>query len=103
MRIEGENGNKVSDTYNPWPSYNYTGKLRPHKKEQRREVPEHINRPDYALHPGGIPLSEQAVRGSGQIKVLDDEEIEGMKVACKVHISVICGIVKYIYTCKKTL
>lgn len=81
---EGENGNKVSDTYNPWPNYTYTGKLRPYKKEHRREVPESINRPDYALHPAGIPLSEQAVRGSGQIKVLDDEEIEGMRVACKV-------------------
>lgn len=81
---EGENGNKVSDSYNPWPTYNYTGKLRPYKKEQRREVPDCINRPDYALHPTGVPLSEQAVRGSGQIKILDDEEIEGMRVACKV-------------------
>ncbi|KMQ89629.1 methionine aminopeptidase 1-like protein [Lasius niger] len=81
--VEGENGNKVSDIYNPWPTYNYTGKLRPYKKEQRREVPDCINRPDYALHPTGVPLSEQAVRGSGQIKILDDEEIEGMRVACK--------------------
>lgn len=30
-----------------------------------------------------MPLSEQAVRGSAQIKILDDEEIEGMRVACK--------------------
>lgn len=82
--IEGEDGNKISNTYNPWPSYNYTGKLRPCKKEPRREVPEYIKRPDYALHPAGIPLSEQAVKGSGQIKLLDDEEIEGMRVACKV-------------------
>ncbi|XP_020288896.1 methionine aminopeptidase 1 [Pseudomyrmex gracilis] len=80
---KGEDGNKISNTYNPWPSYNYTGKLRPHKKELRREVPEYINRPDYAVHPAGIPLSEQAVKGSGQIKILDDEEIEGMRVACK--------------------
>lgn len=34
-------------------------------------------RPDYADHPQGFPLSEQAVKGSGHIKVLDDEEIEG--------------------------
>ncbi|TGZ56680.1 methionine aminopeptidase 1 [Temnothorax longispinosus] len=81
---KGENGNKViTDHYNPWPTYNYTGKLRPYKREQRREVPERIARPDYALHPAGIPLSEQAVKGSGQIKILDDEEIEGMRVACK--------------------
>lgn len=84
MIKEGENGNKVPDTYNPWPTYNYTGKLRPYEKEQSREVPEHIARPDYALHPAGIPLSEQAVKGSGQIKILNDEEIEGMRVACKV-------------------
>lgn len=58
--------------------------MRPYKKEQRREVPDCINRPDYALHPTGVPLSEQAVRGSGQIKILDDEEIESMRVACKV-------------------
>lgn len=40
-------------------------------------MPEHIGRPDYADHPQGFPLSEQAVKGSGHIKVLDDEEIEG--------------------------
>ncbi|XP_012283532.1 methionine aminopeptidase 1 [Orussus abietinus] len=80
---KGENGNKSSDEYNPWSSYNYTGKLRPFRKHPTREVPASIARPDYALHSLGIPLSEQAVRGSAQIKVLDDEEIEGMRVACK--------------------
>lgn len=75
--------NKSSE-YNPWPSYHYTGKLRPFKRESRREVPECISRPDYAQHPTGIPISEQAVRGSAQIKILNDEEIEGMRVACKV-------------------
>ncbi|XP_015588470.1 methionine aminopeptidase 1 [Cephus cinctus] len=80
---KGENGNKSSDEYNPWPSYHFTGKLRPYKREPLRQVPESIGRPDYALHPTGIPLSEQAVRGSAQIKVLNDEEIEGMRVACK--------------------
>lgn len=58
--------------------------MRPYEKEERREVPERINRPDYASHSAGIPLSEHAVRGSGQIKILDDEEIEGMRIACKV-------------------
>ncbi|XP_023225886.1 methionine aminopeptidase 1-like [Centruroides sculpturatus] len=50
--------------YNPWPWYEFTGKLRPF------QVVRH-------------PLSEQAVKGSTHIKVLDDEEIEGLKVACK--------------------
>lgn len=80
---KGTGGDKSSDEYNPWPSYHYTGKLRPFIREPRREVPEHIKRPDYATHPAGFSVSEQTVRGSAQIKVLDDEEIEGMRVACK--------------------
>lgn len=79
---KGENGSD-SDQYNPWPSYRYTGKLRPYRREAKREVPSSIARPDYAQNTDGIPYSEQAVRGLAQIKVLDDEEIEGMRVACK--------------------
>lgn len=55
----------------------FTGRLRPFPQSDKRIVPDHIPRPDYADHPKGYPLSEQAVKGSGQIKVLDDEEIEG--------------------------
>jgi methionyl aminopeptidase len=80
---EGNNKNDSED-YNPWPYYQFTGKLHPAPREHIREVPESIARPDYALHPTGIPLSEQALRGSAQIKVLSDEEIEGMRIACKV-------------------
>ncbi|XP_043482506.1 methionine aminopeptidase 1 [Leptopilina heterotoma] len=79
---KGEGTNK-SGEYNPWPHYHYSGKLRPYKKESRRLVPPAIARPDYAVHPEGIPLGEQEVRGSSLIKVLDDEEIEGMRVSCK--------------------
>ncbi|XP_033330043.1 methionine aminopeptidase 1 [Megalopta genalis] len=78
---KGTGADTSSNDYNPWPYYHYTGQLRPYKREPRREVPEHIKRPDYATT--GIPVSEQAVRDSSQIKVLDDEEIEGMRVACK--------------------
>ena len=49
-------------------------------------MPAHIPRPDYADHPQGYPLSEIAERGSTTVKVLDDEEIAGLKVACKVNI-----------------
>lgn len=84
LLLEGTGGDKSSNEYNPWPFYHYTGKLRPHKRESRREVPEHIKRPDYATHPTGLSVSEQSMRGSAQIKILDDEEIEGMRVACKV-------------------
>nr|CAI5837020.1 unnamed protein product [Callosobruchus analis] len=79
-------GDTTSDKdagYNPWPHYNFTGKLRPFPQSPKRTVPESIKRPDYGDHPQGIPISEQAVKGSGLIKVLDDEEIEGMRVSCK--------------------
>lgn len=50
-------------------------------------MPPHIPRPDYADHPEGVPVSEQAVRGSAQIKSLTEDEEEGMRVACKVRCS----------------
>ncbi|KAF6207728.1 hypothetical protein GE061_016176 [Apolygus lucorum] len=76
-------GDSNGDAFNPWPNYHYTGKLRPFKQSQRRTVPKEIGRPDYADHPEGIPLSEQKMKQSAQIKALSDEEIEGMRVACK--------------------
>ncbi|XP_008559022.1 methionine aminopeptidase 1 [Microplitis demolitor] len=82
---KGDTKKSSSDEYNPWPSYHFTGKLRPYPTHPKRQVSvtPKITRPDYADHPKGIPISEQAVRGSSQIKILDDEEIEGMRVACK--------------------
>nr|XP_022903804.1 methionine aminopeptidase 1 isoform X1 [Onthophagus taurus] len=74
---------KKENGYNPWPHYNFTGELRPFPQTPIRTVPDRIPRPDYADHPKGFPLSEQAVKGSSQIKILDDEEIEGMRVSCK--------------------
>uniref|UniRef100_L7M8Z5 Methionine aminopeptidase n=1 Tax=Rhipicephalus pulchellus TaxID=72859 RepID=L7M8Z5_RHIPC len=73
----------ASAAYNPWPSFSFTGKLRPYPLSPKREVPEHIMRPDYADHPDGIPLSEQAAKHSSVIKVLDEEEIEGVRLASK--------------------
>ncbi|XP_065303964.1 methionine aminopeptidase 1 isoform X2 [Dermacentor albipictus] len=73
----------ASVMYNPWPSFSFTGKLRPSPLSPKREVPEHIMRPDYADHPDGIPLSEQAAKHSSSIKVLNEEEIEGVRLASK--------------------
>jgi hypothetical protein len=42
--------------------------LRPAPQSARRSVPEHIPRPDYALHPEGVSLSEKNAR-NGQILV----------------------------------
>lgn len=69
--------------FNPWPSYKFTGKLRPAELSLKRVVPDHIPRPDYADHPEGWPLSEQRLKGNTYIKPLDDDEIEGLRVACR--------------------
>lgn len=70
--------------YNPWPAFSYTGPLRAfYPLSAKRTVPEHIARPDYADHPEGESECEQSIRGATHIKMLDDEEIEGMRVACR--------------------
>lgn len=69
--------------YNPWPYYTFTGRLRPFPQSSKREVPRSIGRPDYADDPNGFPHSEQKLRGSTSIRSLSEEEIEGMKLACK--------------------
>lgn len=71
------------DGYNPWPYYAFTGKLRPWPQTPKRTVPSSIERPDYADHPQGRSISEEALRRDTTIKVLNDEEIEAMRVACK--------------------
>lgn len=72
-----------NDTYNPWPGFKYTGSLRVYPVSPRRSVPDHIPRPDYAEHPEGIPITERQMRGSTNIKILTDEEQEGLRLACK--------------------
>ena len=52
-----------------------------------RTVPDHIGRPDYALHPEGFPASERAVRGSTNIIHLTDDEQEDLRVAGRVSFS----------------
>ena len=69
--------------YNPWPGYSFTGKLRPFPLSAKREVKTSIPRPDYADHKEGFPASERAARGSSVIKALSDEELEDMRVACR--------------------
>lgn len=73
----------------------YSGQLRPYPQSAKRTVPASIGRPDYADHPQGYPLSEKALKGTTQIIVLDDEEIEGMRVACKLGREVIDEAARY--------
>uniref|UniRef100_A0A3B3R3R1 Methionine aminopeptidase n=1 Tax=Paramormyrops kingsleyae TaxID=1676925 RepID=A0A3B3R3R1_9TELE len=68
----------------PWPGYRYTGKLRPHYPlTPMRPVPENIQRPDYADHPLGMSELEQTLKGTSQIRILSPEDIEGMRIVCK--------------------
>eukprot|EP00493_Phyllostaurus_siculus_P025404 UN25748 len=81
-----QNGFSVNDTlkgYNPYPNYHYSGVLRPHPLSDKRFVPEHIERPDYADHPSGYPASEMVVKRSTQIQVLNAEDIKSMREVCK--------------------
>merc|ERR1719383_1452254 len=80
------NGVKPSidtSSYNPWPGYSFTGKLRPAPQSAKREAKAGIGRPDYADDEAGYPASERAARGSSVIKCLNDEEIDELRLACK--------------------
>ncbi|KAL3071917.1 hypothetical protein niasHT_039742 [Heterodera trifolii] len=77
-----DNSSNINE-YNPWPYYQFSGKLRPAPQSARRAVPEHIPRPDYALHPEGVSLEERNARNSGQIRVLNEDEQLGMRLASK--------------------
>ena len=77
------NGASASAPYNPWPGYSFTGKLRPFPQSSKRAVKASIARPDYADNKEGFPASERAARGSSVIKSLSDEELEDMRVACR--------------------
>ncbi|XP_046584795.1 LOW QUALITY PROTEIN: methionine aminopeptidase 1-like [Haliotis rubra] len=78
-----ENDEQNKGGFNPWPGFHFTGTLRPYSVTPKRQVPDTIGRPDYADHPEGVPLTERQLRGTTNIKILDDEEKEGMTVACR--------------------
>jgi methionyl aminopeptidase len=79
-----------NDKHDPWPHYRYTGSLRPvYPLSPKRYVPPEIARPDYASHPKGYPESEMSLRGSTKIEVLNQEQIEKMRVVCRLGREVI--------------
>jgi len=63
-----------------WVGFNFTGPQRPWNKSPKRLVPETIPPPDYSV--SGIPVGEQQAK-SDQIRSLSPEEIEKMRVACR--------------------
>ncbi|KAJ8317978.1 hypothetical protein KUTeg_003069 [Tegillarca granosa] len=73
LHKKAKEDDKVKDpnAYNPWPGFKFTGQLRPFQVVS-------------------VPLSERQMRGSTNIKILDDEEQEAMRVACKATIDREC-------------
>jgi methionyl aminopeptidase len=75
---------KIHEEYSPIEDgFLYTGPLRPYKITPRREVPKSIQCPDYAFHPEGISECEEAVKFKKEIPVYSEEDIEQMKIVCK--------------------
>ncbi|KAL1914529.1 uncharacterized protein VTP21DRAFT_8243 [Calcarisporiella thermophila] len=78
---EGPVSPAANKPYNPWPSYKFTGSLRPaYPLSPKREVPLTIPRPNYSED--GDPRYNRAPFYSS-IKVLNAEEQEGMRVVCR--------------------
>ncbi|ETW04877.1 methionine aminopeptidase, type I [Aphanomyces invadans] len=61
--------------------YKFSGSLRPGVVSPMRTVPDHIARPDYWS--SGQPVSEQQADRSGKIPVYTAQEIEGIRLACR--------------------
>eukprot|EP00111_Clytia_hemisphaerica_P008716 TCONS_00025488-protein len=80
-------GSSVAEQYSSssvWPGYMFTGDLRPHYPlSPKRHVPEHIERPDYADHNQGYPLSEMEVKRSTHIKALPQEDIDKLRIVAR--------------------
>jgi methionyl aminopeptidase len=67
--------------------YKFTGTMRPvYPLSEKRTIPDHIEKPDYADHPQGWSQCE-SVREKA-VKILTKEEIEGMRKVCRVSISI---------------
>jgi methionyl aminopeptidase len=68
--------------YNPFPTFPYTGPLRPvYPLSPRRDVPKSIPHPEYWKD--GIPHSEQTFKGRTKIEILDKKQQEGMRKVCR--------------------
>ncbi|KAF9730591.1 hypothetical protein PMIN06_007664 [Paraphaeosphaeria minitans] len=68
-------------TYNPFPTFSFTGSVRPvYPLSPRRAVPKSIRHPDWAKT--GIPKGEQRLNPS-KIEILDARSQEAMRKVCK--------------------
>jgi methionyl aminopeptidase len=72
----------ITGTYNPFPTFPFTGPLRPvYPLSERRAVPKTIHHPDYAQT--GVPESERRLGGRNKIEILDKKQQEGMRKVCR--------------------
>ncbi|OUC44734.1 methionine aminopeptidase, type I [Trichinella nativa] len=81
----GDNASKISVNQTSktlYPEYSYTGKLRAYAQGVPRFVPLSITRPDYVNVLGGISYEERDAKNRG-IRILCDEEIESLRLACR--------------------
>lgn len=68
--------------YNPFPTFPYTGALRPvYPLSERRKVPKSIPHPEY--WDDGYPTSENTFVGRTKIEILDKKKQEGMRKVCR--------------------
>ncbi|MCJ1356272.1 MAG: Methionine aminopeptidase 1 [Icmadophila ericetorum] len=72
----------VNGHYNPFPTFPFTGALRPvYPLSSRRAVPASIQHPDYAAD--GNPKSERKFVGRNNITILDKKQQEAMRKVCR--------------------
>ena len=76
---------KIHEEYEPIDDgFEYTGPLRRYKLTPKREVPKSIECPDYAHHPEGVSESEELASSNREAPVYSEEDIEQMRVVCKI-------------------
>jgi len=79
--LPNQPGVNADGTFNPFPSFGFTGTLRPvYPLSPTRTVPEHIPRPDYAED--GVPKSER-LRANAGLRILNEQEQESMRTVCR--------------------
>ena len=63
-------------------TFNYPGTLRAtYPLGEKRTVPDHIRKPDYATHPDGRALTEE--KGRAKLRILNQAERDGMREVCR--------------------
>ncbi|PSR82805.1 methionine aminopeptidase 1 [Coniella lustricola] len=68
--------------YNPFPTFSYTGPLRPvYPLSERRKVPETIAHPDYARD--GIPKAGRSLVNRHKVEQLDQKAQDAMRTVCR--------------------